>query len=294
MTVRLSAAGDHVTIDPAAGGRLTSAVLCGRERLVTRPPEHVAPTMAPLQWGAFVMAPWAGRIARGDLVWDGVHHGLDTVAGDGHALHGTTTRAAWTVTHADERAVELAVDLDGGGWPFGGHARHRVGLAPGGLRCELTVTAGATSMPAWVGWHPCFRRPDEGDLRIQLDATHVLATDDRVPTGERVPVGGDTDLRAAPPLGQRRLDTAYVGASRPARVVWPDLELHLSLDAPTTWVVFTPEHEVCVEPQTGWPHALELSQRGVAGTGAATLGPGASLSVTMTWAWQAWPRPAIH
>lgn len=287
MTLRLSAAGDQVTIVPGAGGRLTSAVLCGQERLVTSPPEHVAPGMAPWQWGAFVMAPWAGRIAHGDLEWNGVRHHLDTVAVDGHALHGTTIRAAWAVTQSDDQAVELAVDLAGGGWPFGGHARHRVELAPGRLRCELTVTAGATSMPAWVGWHPCFRRPDEGDMRIRVDAGHVLATDDRVPTGQRVPVSGDTDLRAAPALGQRRLDTAYVGASRPARVVWPDLDLHVSLDAPTTWVVFTPQHEVCLEPQTGWPHALALSQRGIGGTGVTTLQPGRSLTTVMTWTWHA-------
>lgn len=287
MTVRLSAAGDQVTIDPDAGGRLTSAVLRGRERLVTGPPDHVAPEMAPLQWGAFVMAPWAGRIAHGDLAWDDVRHRLDTVAGDGHALHGTTTQAAWTVGQAHGQAVELAVDLAGDGWPFGGRARHRVELQPGRLRCELTVTAGATSMPAWVGWHPCFRRPDDGDMRIQLDAGHVLATDGRIPTGQRVPVSGDTDLRATPALGPRRLDTAYVGASRPARVIWPDLDLHVSLDAPTTWVVFTPEHEVCVEPQTGWPHALALAQQGIAGTGVTRLAPGASLATTMTWAWQA-------
>lgn len=289
MTVRLAAAGDRVTIDPAAGGRLTSAVLGGGERLVTHPPDHVDPAMAPWQWGVFVMAPWAGRIAHGDLAWDGVPHRLDTVAGDGHALHGITTQAAWTVTEADDQVVELAVDLAGGGWPFGGHARHRVELQPGRLQCALTVTAATTSMPAWVGWHPCFRRPDRGDLRIRIDADHVLATHDRIPTGARLPVGGDTDLRAAPVLGPRRLDTVYVGASQPAYVAWPDLDLHVSLDAPTTWVVFTPEHEACVEPQTGWPDALALAQRGVAGTGARTLEPGASLTTTMTWSWR--PRP---
>lgn len=285
MTLKLTSGDDHVTVDPAAGGRLVSAVLRGAERLVTSPPPGVAPGLATFQWGSFVMAPWAGRIAHGALEWDGTHHDLDTLDGDGHALHGTVVHADWEVAHADDRVVELGVGLAGRGWPFGGRVDHRIELAEATLRCQLTVTAGATSMPVWVGWHPCFRRPATGDLRVHVDAGEVLVTDDRVPTGQRVPVDGDTDLRAAPLLGDRRLDTAYVGARQPARVVWPDLELRMSLDVPTTWVVFTPEHEVGVEPQTGWPHALGLAQQGVTGTGMTTLEPGQSLATTMTWSW---------
>ncbi len=282
--LHLTSADDHLTIDPAAGGRITSAVLGGGERLVTAPPDGVAPEIAPFQWGAFVMAPWAGRVGRGRLEWHGVHH-LDTLAGDGHALHGTTVEAAWDVVHADDSMAALRVDLARGGWPFGGRAHHRIELGAGTLRCQLTVTAGSASMPVWMGWHPCFRRPDAGDMRVHLDADEVLVTEDSVPTGERVPVDGDTDLRGGPLLGDRRLDTAFVGARQPARIAWPDLDLHLSLDVPTTWVVFTPEHEIGVEPQTGWPHALALAQQGVAGTGVRELQPAESLTTTMTWSW---------
>lgn len=286
MTLQLTSGDDHVTIDPTAGGRLVSAVLGGAERLVTAPPVGVAPGVATLQWGSFVMAPWAGRVAHGALAWDGTHHRLDTLDGDGHALHGTVVHAEWEVVDAGDRVAELGVDLTGRGWPFGGRVHHRVELADGTLRCQLTVTAGTASMPVWVGWHPCLRRPATGDMRVHLDAGEVLVTDDRVPTGERARVAGDTDLRDAPLLGDRRLDTAYVGAHQPARVVWPDLDLQMSLDVPTTWVVFTPEHEIGVEPQTGWPHALGLAQQGVPGTGARTLEPDQSLATTMIWSWR--------
>lgn len=284
VTLHLATGDDHVTIEPAAGGRITSAVLGGAERLITTPPGAAAPEIAPFQWGMFVMAPWAGRIADGVLEWEGATHHLATVAG--HALHGTTVHAEWELVDADEGTAELAVDLDGGGWPFGGRAEHRIELTPGRLRCRLTVVA-TTSMPAWIGWHPCFARPASGDLHVGLDADEALEADGPVPTGRRLPVAGDADLRAAPPTGARRLDTALLGNGGPARMDWPDLRLRIFLDvAAPTWVVFTPAHEVGVEPQTGWPDALRLAQAGVDGTGVTALGPGESLTATMTWSWQ--------
>ncbi len=284
MMLHLTAGDDQVTIDPAAGGRVTSAVLGGAERLVTSPPDVATPAIAPFQWGMFVMAPWAGRIADGVLRWEGDTHHLDTVGG--HALHGTVVHREWEVLGAEAGAAELTVDLAGGGWPFGGRATHRIELAPGLLRCHLAVAA-TTSMPAWIGWHPCFARPAAGDLRLGVDADEALETDGPVPTGRRVPVAGGTDLRAMPALGARRLDTALLGTGGPALVAWPDLLLRIALDrAAPTWVVFTPAHEVGVEPQTGWPDALGLAQRGVAGTGVTTLGPGESLTATMSWSWE--------
>lgn len=285
-TVRLVAGDDTITVDPMAGGRLVSARLGGRERLITTPPEGVDPAVAHVQWGAFVMAPWAGRIARGHLDFEGTTHRFPPDIGD-HALHGVAHRVAWDVVEsAWDRAV-LACDLGVAGWPFGGVVEHHLSLDPGRLHLRLRVVAGDAAMPVWAGWHPCFRRPDDGDMRLRLAAEHVLATDDSIPTGHRLPVEGDTDLRQGPWLGERRLDHAFVDVTPPAHLAWPDLDLQVDVDdAIRSVVVFTPAHEVGVEPQTGWPDALALQQRGIAGTGARRLAPGEALDTTMTWTWR--------
>lgn len=281
----LAASGDRVAVDPDAGGRLTSAVLGGAERLVTAPPAGVGAALAPLQWGAFVMAPWAGRLADGELQWAGRRHQLAPDL-DGHALHGVARSAPWQVVEAGTRGVTLTCDLAAAGWPLGGVVDHALRLAPGRLDCTLRVSAGDRAMPAWVGWHPCFRRPDVGDVHLRVDADRVLRTAGMIPTGEQDPVTGDTDLRAGPPLGDRRLDHTYVGVRSPAELTWPDLALQIGFDGATTdMVVFTPAHEIGVEPQTGWPDALHLEQRGVPGAGVTHLAPGATLAATMTWTW---------
>lgn len=44
-------------------------------------------------------------------------------------------------------------------------------------------------MPVAVGWHPWFRRSEDADMRVAVDAAHVLVTgDDLIPTGEVISV----------------------------------------------------------------------------------------------------------
>lgn len=286
MTIKLAAGGDRVRLDPAAGGRIASLVAGGRERLVAEPPRDAGPQLAPLQWGSFVMAPWAGRIARGALTFDGEEHRLERNL-EGHAIHGVVFDEDWEVGRADRSTAILTVPLDPRRWPFGGHVEQRVELAPGALRLAVTVRADDRPMPVWVGWHTCFQRPEGGDVHIGLDADEVLETDDEtLPTGALAPVSGDTDLRGAPALGQRRLDHAFASPATPLTIRWPDLHFEMAADPdPACAVVYTPAHEFCVEPQTGWPDALRLAQAGVEGTGVTRLEPHGSLRATSTWTW---------
>ena len=48
----------------------------------------------------------------------------------------------------------------GADWPFAGHARQRITLEPGRLRCRLELHAD-TPMPATIGDHPWFAAPVE-------------------------------------------------------------------------------------------------------------------------------------
>jgi hypothetical protein len=50
-------------------------------------------------------------------------------------------------------------------------------------------------------------------------------------------------------------------------------------------VVYTPEHAVCVEPQTCANDAFNLDARGVEGTGVTIVEPGRPLVATTIWRW---------
>jgi galactose mutarotase-like enzyme len=138
-----------------------------------------------------------------------------------------------------------------------------------------------------MGWHPWFVRTEEEDLSLCVAADEVLETlPDLIPTGGRLSVAGETDLRAGPLLGSRRLDHAYIGVRSPAVVAWPDLVLTIGFGPPVqSLVVYTPPTAVCVEPQTCWPDAATLCGRGIEGTGLVRLGPGETLRASTTWSW---------
>ncbi len=53
-------------------------------------------------------------------------------------MHGTVYRRAWVVDEEGSMATGLGAD-----WPFAGHARQRITLEPGRLRCRLELHADA-------------------------------------------------------------------------------------------------------------------------------------------------------
>lgn len=281
--IELRAAGARAVIDADAGGRLASFVVGGAERLVTSP---VAGDRG-IGWGSFLMAPWVGRLAEATLAWNGATHRLPRDHGR-HAIHGLVLGRPWTVIATDGGGCDLEIALGPAGWPFGGRIRQSVHLAEGALRIEARLQADDTAMPAALGWHPWFRRPTEGDLAVAVDAAEILELEpDLVPTGRRVAVDPRSDLRAGPLLGDRHLDTVYIDARGPARIVSPDLELSIQFGRPlATVVVYSPPGAVCVEPQTSWPNAVALAAAGVTGTGLVRLAPGGVMRASMTWRWR--------
>ena len=240
-------------IDPRAGGRVASLVVAGRERLVTG-------TIGddPMLWGSYPMAPWAGRLRRGRLIYGGraYHFPLDAPP---HAIHGTVYRRAWVVDDDGSLVTSL-----GPTWPFPGHARQRVDLQPGRLQCTLEVHADEVPMPAAAGYHPWFAGPVE----LAVAPRHQLCRDaDGLPDGTVVPPE------------ERPWDDCFTGLSDPPRVIYPDgLAITVGSDV-EHWVIFTPEHAVCVEPQTGPPNELNTAPR--------LVEPDAPLVVTMVLSWSA-------
>ena len=240
-----------VLVDLEAGGRLASLVVAGRERLVTGGSQA-----GPMAWGSYPMAPWAGRLRRGRLSFEGRSYQLPIDAAP-HAIHGTVYRRAWRVDHDGSIMTELGPD-----WPFPGQARQRFELAPGALRCTLEVHADATAMPVTAGFHPWFAGPVELDVhpgqQYRRDA-------EGIPDGSLVPPE------------PRPWDDCFVELEGDPRLTFEDgLTMTVSSDA-GHWVIYTPEHAVCVEPQTGPPDGPNLAPH--------IVEPGSSLFISMVVSW---------
>ncbi len=240
-----------VRIDPTHGGRVASAVLAGRERLVTAGD-------GPLAWGSYPMVPWAGRVRRGRFWHQGRSYSLPIDLAP-HAIHGTGYTASWTVV--DDATVTVGL---GPAWPFEGHAVQRFALSDGTFTCTLEVHAHDEVFPAQVGWHPWFARPVS--LTVQAGAKYCRDAD------------GIPDGSLERPPGPRPWDDCLTGLTDGPRLRWDDgvaLEVRSDCDH---WVVYDePAHALCVEPQSGPPDGLTLAPY--------LVEPGRPLVRTMTWQW---------
>ncbi|MFI5199505.1 MAG: aldose 1-epimerase [Candidatus Limnocylindrales bacterium] len=282
MTISLAAAGTSALVDPAAGGRLASLVVAGRERLVTEPQADA--TLPSITWGSFLLAPWVGRLANGRLDWRGRSAELPRNL-DGHAIHGAVFDRPWEVDGQDAGSVQLSSSIAADRWPFRGRIRQEISLGERSIRFMAEIEA-EEAMPAAIGWHPWFvRGPDDLALTVEADRRLELGPG-LIPTGPSRQVAGADDLRAGPLLGERRLDDVYVDVASPARVRWPDLDLRLEFGPPLiSVVVFSPPGSACLEPASAWPDAVRLARAGVTGTGLVELDAGTSLVASMTWRW---------
>lgn len=251
-------AGDaRAVVMPAEGGRLGSVTVDGHELLITDR------SRGPMQWGAYPMAPWAGRIRDGRFAFGGREHRLPQALPP-HAIHGVVFDRPWRTIGPGE----IAIDLDSR-WPFRGRVTQRFTLAEDGLDVAMTLEADEP-MPATIGWHPWFRRviePGGTPAELRFAADEMLARDEAdIPTGERV----------APSPGP--WDDAFTGVRVGPELEWPG-RLRLALTSSCAWwVVFTnPEDGICVEPESGPPDAANQAPE--------VVEPGAPLTHTMRWRW---------
>jgi len=226
--------GARLEIDLEAGCRLASLQVKGHELLVTAGPN-------PIDWGAYPMAPYAGRVRDGHFTFRGRGHHLPRTLG-GHAIHGTAYLQAW---HEDGDGT--FVTPLGPAWPFPGWARQQIRLAPDGIALRLEVHSAEGAMPASCGWHPWFLRR-VGGAAAMLDFRPGFML-------ERDRDGICTPRRRAPSAGP--WDDCFGEVKGSPVVTWPGvLRLELESACPY-WVVFDRrEHALCVEPQTAPPDAL--------------------------------------
>jgi aldose 1-epimerase len=255
--IRLEAGGAAVEIAPALGGRLSALEVDGWDVLRRH-------GWTDLEWGAFVMAPWVGRLRDARVRWRGRDWSMPATEPP-HALHGTVLDVPWSVIATTRSAVRLEAGLSHE-WPMRGHVAHEIELVPGGLRLRLEIHAPDAPMPAIVGWHPWFRRraarigAPAGDGAGGGDAAAMTGEVElEVRAGRRVVLdaaGLPTGALDAPPVNH--LDDVLLDVSTPPRVAWPEgPALALSSPEARAWIVYTAHPDgVCVEPVTGLPDGL--------------------------------------
>ena len=258
----LAAGGARLELSPADGGRIASLRIDGRELLRTE-------GYGPIEWGAYPMAPFAGRIREGAFPFRGRDIRLP-INLPPHAIHGTVFVRAWDVVAATPARATLVTDL-GPDWPFAGRVEQRIAISEDRLDASLTLTA-AEPMPAALGWHPWFLRriggPTTPPVALAFEAAEMLVRGpDGIPTGARIP----------PPPGP--WDDAFTGLTGPPRLTWPG-QLELTVASPAAWwVVYDGRDDaIAVEPQTAPPDFVRIEP--------VVVEPDEPLVATMTWTWR--------
>ncbi len=234
-----------VTVEPAAGGRI-GQIAVGRQQLLCDDPSAGA-----IGWGAYPMAPWAGRLRDGRFTFDGTTHQLPLnhtdEDGTRHAIHGTVFDAEWTVDEVGPDAITLHCPLDTvPGWPFAGTARQTIVVADDRVTCRLRVDTDGDPFPASIGWHPWFRKPDR--LTFEPDGMYARGGIGLPHATLVPPVAGPWDDCF---VNHRPVTLHYPRSDVTAVTVTSDCD---------HWVVYDqPAHATCVEPQSGPPDALNVA-----------------------------------
>lgn len=242
----------EVALAPQAGGRIAQLRYAGEDWLVG--PEDGWP--ATIAWGCYPMVPWAGRIRRGRFNFEGVPYVLP-INFEEHAIHGVGFSRPWQIERLEVDAATLSLALpDDDYWPFGGLAKQLIEVLPDRVRLQLDIQAGGLAMPAVLGWHPWFRKPD----RLEFGPDAMYPRDEE-------------GIAVMPPKAPRPgpWDDCFIS---PRDVVLERGRQRLTLRSNAEhWVVYDgAAHATCVEPQTGPPDGFTLTPN--------RLGPGQRLSLT--------------
>lgn len=269
---------------PGLGARLHRLRVGGHELL--RTPRDVATHQRePFLWGAYVMAPWANRVAAGPVQALGKTVDLPANAPDSTALHGLVYDRPWDEVGEGRFRIEHG---GAGGWPWPFVASIEYSVVGLQLRVGLRLDNLADeAAPGGLGLHPWFRLP----VSIAIRARRVYPSNQGPPMPSE-PVHGPFDRRRLGPLAVG-VDAAWTDVDEPAALLaWPQLGLsgELRFQAPGRLIVAAALAGVdaaAVEPQTHAPQGLRRLLDGDP-DGLAILPPGGTLQAQI--ALQVHPR----
>jgi aldose 1-epimerase len=256
--------------------------IAGRDMLYSPPLDELAGR--PTRGGIPVLFPFPNRIRDGHFVDNGQEFQLEkNDSTKQNAIHGFTPREPWGLldcgTDAASAWMKAAFPCQTTWthhWPAGGILQLRIRLTARALRYEARVVnydREKRPFPFGLGYHPYFAATP--DCKVQTTARARWDLVEGLPTGIRLPVNGDFDLRAPKPLSALTLDDVYTdlpdtpaeadGLIERGRVEYPGVGvLRVRTDpAFRELVLFTPPHRkaVCLEPYTCPTDAIHLQER---------------------------------
>ena len=278
MRVILTHGDMHLTLDPCAGGSVQS--LRRGDLEILRPgPMRTGPAFDPVEYGAFPMVPFVGRIHRGAFSTGAQAIQLhENFPPEPHAIHGHGWQAAWRIENQAEAQASLIYTHTADAWPWAYTARQVFQLADDQLNVTLSVTnESETPMPAGFGWHPYF--PREG-ARLSVPTTHQWFPDEGTGDNLPKPITRSADLTTAQRVSDLNLDTTYSVGDAPIEMHWPTHRVQLTAGRIFRHAtIYVPQGQdfFCAEPVSHAPNAVN-SALPDAVTGSQTLSPGQTLS----------------
>ncbi len=270
-----------VRITPQGGNNMYSFTIGGRELLYG--PESLD-TLFKTFLGTPILYPTPNRVRNATYTFRGKEYHMGYPGEErSHWIHGLVRDdTAWAF---DEPSVardgvsftaRYVLDEDNprfAAYPFPNILEVTYTLTADRVRIGYRVeNTGKDFLGFGFALHPYFRVPvSKDDTIIQVAVPeHMIATEDRFPTGVVEPVAGTPfDLREPRLLSELRLDDVYIGATpdTPIRFTHQSLGLTLQLKATgdfTHAVVYTPDRDFfCIENQTCSTDAHNLHSQGL-------------------------------
>src|SRR5262249_14744081 len=253
--------------------------------------------------------PFPNRIQSGQFVWDGREYQLPlNDSTQKNAIHGFTPRHSWRVLdHGADGAgawlrAEFQIARDAPEcrdlWPADARLIQTIRLTADTLRYEAAVENPDTKpLPFGVGYHPYFTATP--GCRVQAPARARWELVDSLPTGRRLPLDAEHDLRQPRPVSGVTLDDGYtdlpdtapdadglVERGRGETLEWGGVLGVRTSPAFRELVLFTPPHRraVCLEPYTCPTDAVHLQER--EDVGWRVLAPGEAWRGVVEYRWE--------
>jgi aldose 1-epimerase len=235
--------------------------------------------------GIPLLFPFPNRIRDGLFHWEEKLYEIPRTAGRPHPIHGFALDTPWRVIEQDPRRVvgEWRLSRDAPThrhhWPADCQIQVQYELQGPALRSKIRILNPDTQPLPWgFGTHAYFKLPlsSSSDLKhclIEAPASEQWVLSDLIPTGERIPVPAEKDIRRGAYVQSARFDDVYTGL-KPEEgaltcVVMDEragLEIAQVCDPRfRELVVYTPPNRaaVCMEPYTCVTDAMNLQQRGI-------------------------------
>lgn len=257
MIIEIQSQSNRLSIDSDLGGRATQFIVNDLQVLAPAGDN-------PLVGGWYLMAPWAGRLAKNSVSFNNKEYVQD-INFQEWSIHGTSAFEPGDVQNITKDSVEI-VHQTNKNWPVAATILQRWSVSDKYVKCFAQI-ASEQEFPAQIGWHPWFlRKLSRGDnAKFGIEATAQYVKDENFITQEL------TKEIGIPPF-----DDAFEVPTGKGFIEWPNaLRIDFQFDH-TTFVIFDePQDSFCIEPQTGAPNSINRAQH--------LVGPNKPLSACVKW-----------